>query len=74
LPQNSVYALVQDRSGFVYAGTEDGVARCDGGNWRVLPLPAPASHAFVSRVLASAAAGSGSAPIAPGCCVTPTVR
>lgn len=54
LPQNSVYALVQDRSGFVYAGTEDGVARCDGGNWRVLPLPASASHAFVSRVLASA--------------------
>ncbi len=54
LPQNSVYALAQDRGGFVYAGTEDGVARYDGRNWRALPLPAAASHAFVSRVLASA--------------------
>ncbi len=34
LPQNTVYALAQDRAGFVYAGTEEGLARYDGQRWR----------------------------------------
>lgn len=30
LPQNSVQAIVQDRAGFIWLGTQDGVARYDG--------------------------------------------
>ncbi|WP_165371455.1 ligand-binding sensor domain-containing diguanylate cyclase [Pseudolysobacter antarcticus] len=54
LPQNSVSALAQDRDGFVYAGTEDGVARYDGRSWRAVPMPDIARHAFVLRLLAGA--------------------
>jgi len=39
LPQNSALALLQDRLGFVYAGTQDGVARYDGQRWTVIELP-----------------------------------
>ncbi|HUB29515.1 MAG TPA: two-component regulator propeller domain-containing protein [Terracidiphilus sp.] len=36
LPQNSVHALVQTRDGFVWAGTEAGLARFDGVSFLVL--------------------------------------
>jgi diguanylate cyclase (GGDEF)-like protein len=39
LPQNSVLALLQDRDGFVYAGTNHGFARYDGHLWRSIDLP-----------------------------------
>jgi diguanylate cyclase (GGDEF)-like protein len=38
LPQNTVYALAQDRVGFVYAGTEEGLARYDGKSWQRVPF------------------------------------
>ena len=41
LPQNTVYALAQDRAGFIYAGTEEGVSRYDGHRWQRVPFPAP---------------------------------
>ncbi len=35
LPQNSVHALLQSRDGYLWIGTEGGVARFDGGTFRV---------------------------------------
>ncbi|MBC7891883.1 MAG: hypothetical protein H7Y12_06715, partial [Sphingobacteriaceae bacterium] len=34
LPQGSVYFMHQDRRGFMWLGTTDGLARFDGRNWR----------------------------------------
>lgn len=39
LPQNTVQALAQDRDGYVYAATEDGVAQFDGRTWHRVDLP-----------------------------------
>ncbi len=39
LPQNSVLALIQDRDGFIVAGTNQGLARYDGRHWRTIELP-----------------------------------
>lgn len=39
LPQNSVLALLQDRDGFIIAGTSQGLARYDGHRWMPLELP-----------------------------------
>ena len=39
LPQNTAYALAQDSAGFVYAGTEEGVALYDGRRWKRVPFP-----------------------------------
>jgi diguanylate cyclase (GGDEF)-like protein len=41
LPQNTVLALAQDRDGYVYAATEDGVAQFDGRAWHRIDLPEP---------------------------------
>jgi len=38
LPQMTVFALAQDRDGYVYAGTQDGAARWDGRSFINLPL------------------------------------
>ncbi|HEY6942564.1 diguanylate cyclase [Dokdonella sp.] len=43
VPRNWVTALAQDREGFVYAGTEEGLARYDGRHWNDVPFPAAAS-------------------------------
>jgi diguanylate cyclase (GGDEF)-like protein len=53
LPQNSVLALAQDRDGFLYAGTEHGLARYDGRDWRVLELPAATRSYAVGALLAT---------------------
>ena len=38
LPENSVRSIVQDRNGFLWFGTQNGVARYDGAAWsRYLP-------------------------------------
>ncbi|MEO6687542.1 MAG: diguanylate cyclase [Dokdonella sp.] len=39
LPQNSVTALLQDADGYVYAGTNQGLARYDGQHWQSVELP-----------------------------------
>ncbi len=39
LPQNSVLALLQDRDGFIIAGTSQGLARYDGHRWTPIELP-----------------------------------
>ncbi|WP_395679894.1 diguanylate cyclase domain-containing protein [Dokdonella sp.] len=39
LPQNSVLALLQDRDGYIHAGTNHGLARYDGREWRATELP-----------------------------------
>lgn len=35
LPQNTPYALLQDSEGFLWVGTEEGLARYDGNSWEV---------------------------------------
>ncbi|MEO8670247.1 MAG: diguanylate cyclase [Tahibacter sp.] len=55
LPQNSVQALAQDREGFVYAATEDGVAQFDGREWRRMALPErDGARPFGSQLIAPA--------------------
>jgi diguanylate cyclase (GGDEF)-like protein len=39
LPQNTIHALAQDRAGYVYAGTEGGLAQFDGKRWLRIDLP-----------------------------------
>jgi diguanylate cyclase (GGDEF)-like protein len=39
LPQNSVLALLQDGDGYIHAGTNHGLARYDGREWRATELP-----------------------------------
>ncbi len=39
LPQNTIHALAQDHAGYVYAGTEDGLAQFDGRFWTRIDLP-----------------------------------
>ncbi|HEU4664833.1 MAG TPA: two-component regulator propeller domain-containing protein, partial [Dokdonella sp.] len=43
VPRNWVTALAQDRDGFVYAGTEEGLARYDGRRWIEVPFPSGAA-------------------------------
>jgi diguanylate cyclase (GGDEF)-like protein len=55
LPQNTVYAMAQDQAGFVYAGTEEGVARYDGRRWQRVPFPADiaAQRPFINALAAT---------------------
>ncbi|TDR41122.1 diguanylate cyclase (GGDEF)-like protein [Tahibacter aquaticus] len=58
LPQNTVHALAQDSAGYVYAGTEDGLAQFDGRQWRRIALPERAGvRPYVMHLVAS---GDGS--------------
>ena len=57
LPQNSVLALLQDRQGFIYAGTQQGLARYDGQHWRPLELPTDGRR-YAVAALAEAADGA----------------
>ncbi|MEO7431840.1 MAG: diguanylate cyclase [Dokdonella sp.] len=59
LPRNWVSALAQDREGFMFAGTEEGLARYDGQHWTPLPLPLDASTRQ-PYINALAASGDGS--------------
>lgn len=53
LPQQTVFALAQDGSGHVYAGTQDGLARWDGRRFASVPLPA-GTRDWVSHLWAGA--------------------
>ena len=50
LPQLTVYALAQDVDGYVYAGTQDGLARYDGRRFERVALPGVA-HDAVNQLL-----------------------
>ena len=54
LPQLTVYALAQDAEGYVYAGTQDGLARYDGRRFERVPLPGT-PHDAVNQLLAERA-------------------
>ena len=55
LPQNNVTSIVQDRTGFIWLGTQDGVARWDGHHMMVLRNdpddPASLGASFVKQLL-----------------------
>ena len=57
LPQNGILALAQDATGFVYAGTYDGLARYDGRQWQEIALPGK-NRRYAVGALASATDGS----------------
>lgn len=58
LPQNTIHALAQDRAGYVYAGTEDGLAQFDGRQWSRIPLPENAGvRPYVMHLAASGDGG-----------------
>jgi diguanylate cyclase (GGDEF)-like protein len=50
LPQNSVLALLQDRDGFIIAGTNQGLARYDGLRWHSIELPTNGSRYAVGAL------------------------
>ena len=53
IPQNSIEAIALDRLGFLWAGTQDGMVRFDGRDWRPLPLPNPQISNWVTTLLAT---------------------
>jgi len=48
LPQNYVYALHQDASGYLWVGTGDGLARYDGNTFEVFTLSDSLCSNFIS--------------------------
>src|ERR1700710_498505 len=50
LPGNTVYALAQDKQGFIFAGTETGLARFDGRAWHKIDLPIANQNSMILRL------------------------
>jgi len=57
LPQNSVLALLQDRDGYIHAGTNHGFARYDGRAWQAYELPT-GERGYAVGALAQASDGA----------------
>ncbi len=53
LPQNTVHALIVDREGSLWVGTQDGAAAYDGRAWRRLDLPQADRSNFVRSMFES---------------------
>ncbi len=51
LPHNSVLTLAQDAEGWIHAGTAQGLARDEGGRWRLVPLPGDPEDPAVGALL-----------------------
>lgn len=51
LPQNSVYAIVQDHYGYLWIGTEDGLARFDGYSFEVYKNDPSDSNSISNNVI-----------------------
>lgn len=61
LPQNSVLAIFQDKTGFIWMGTDDGLARFDGYQFQVfrhLPGNSTSIHNNVIRAIIADPAGN----------------
>jgi diguanylate cyclase (GGDEF)-like protein len=56
LPQHTVVDLLADQRGFVWAATQDGLARYDGRSWVTVPLP-PRMGSNYPRVIRTAKDG-----------------
>ena len=50
LPQNSVRAIFQDRRGYLWFGTEEGVVRFDGTEWKPYRIPDGLAFSFVQAI------------------------
>jgi signal transduction histidine kinase/ligand-binding sensor domain-containing protein len=48
LPQNTIWALTQDRDGMLWAGTLHGIARYDGRGWVSMATPVPPASVLVN--------------------------
>src|SRR5690348_2487732 len=58
LPQNSALAIAQDRDGYIWLGTEEGLARFDGSRFVVFtPTNLPQLHSRVIRSIAVSSDG-----------------
>ncbi|MBX7220472.1 MAG: protein kinase [Blastocatellia bacterium] len=53
LPQNAIEDMGFDQQGFLWVGTQDGAARYNGREWKVVNLPNPASSNFIRTMLVS---------------------
>ena len=54
LPQNTVHAILVDREGLLWAGTQDGAASFDGHSWERVDLPNGLRSNFVRSMLETA--------------------
>ena len=52
LPGATVNALTQDKDGFVYAGTENGLAQFDGSAWHKIVLPPNNASSVILKLVA----------------------
>ena len=52
LPGATVNALAQDKDGFVYAGTENGLAQFDGSAWHKIVLPPNNASSVILKLVA----------------------
>jgi signal transduction histidine kinase/ligand-binding sensor domain-containing protein/DNA-binding response OmpR family regulator/HPt (histidine-containing phosphotransfer) domain-containing protein len=53
LPMNGVRSLVFDRDGYLWAGTQDGLARYNGREWQTVDLPNRTRSTWVFDILAA---------------------
>ncbi len=53
LPQNSVEALAMDQRGYLWIGTQDGVARYNGRSWTRVAMPVQEQSRWVRSILAA---------------------
>ncbi|MBX7219765.1 MAG: GAF domain-containing protein [Blastocatellia bacterium] len=54
LPQNTITSVVADRKGYLWVGTQDGVARYNGQRWAPVLLPTSNRSNYVYALLAAA--------------------
>ena len=53
LPQNTIQAMVFDRLGYLWVGTQDGAARYNARTWRTVAMPNRTLSNFVGAICAS---------------------